>query len=59
MCIVCQNVPALMTGLSGTGLMIRTCIRRARTVRDVAPSSIQVATPTQPVGMMPQAARLT
>ncbi|GEM_PF-6069673 len=59
MCIVCQNVPALMTGLSGTGLVIRTCIRRARSVRDIAPSSIQVATLTPLVGMTPQTARLT
>ncbi len=30
MCIVCQNVPAVMTGLSGAGLMVRAAIRRTR-----------------------------
>ena len=33
MCIVCQNIPALMTGLSGTGLVIRTVVRRTRADR--------------------------
>lgn len=33
MCIVCQNVPAVMTGLSGAGLLVRTAVRRARAPR--------------------------
>lgn len=33
MCIVCQNVPAVMTGLSGAGLIVRTAVRRARAPR--------------------------
>ena len=30
MCVVCQNIPAIMTGLSGTALVVRTAIRRTR-----------------------------
>jgi hypothetical protein len=33
MCIVCQNAPTMMTALAGSGLVIRTAIRRARNGR--------------------------
>lgn len=38
MCIVCQNVPAVMTGLSGAGLVVRAAIRRTRAPRHDAPA---------------------
>lgn len=30
MCVVCQNIPAIMTGLSGSALVVRTAVRRVR-----------------------------
>ena len=36
MCVVCQNVPAVMTALSGAGLMTRSVVRRVRTGRTAA-----------------------
>lgn len=45
MCVVCQNVPAVMTGLSGAGLMVRAAIRRSRAPRDRATCSQPVAIP--------------
>ena len=30
MCVVCQNVPAVMTALSGAGLMTRSVVRRVQ-----------------------------
>lgn len=45
MCVVCQNVPAVMTGLSGAGLIVRAAIRRSRAPRDQAACSQPVAMP--------------
>lgn len=45
MCVVCQNVPAVMTGLSGAGLMVRAAIRRSRASRDQAACAQPVAMP--------------
>ena len=36
MCVVCQNVPAVMTALSGAGLMTRSVVRRVRAGRTAA-----------------------
>jgi len=33
MCVVCQNVPAVMTALSGAGLMTRSVVRRVQAGR--------------------------
>lgn len=52
--IVWSNVPALMTGPSGTGL----ALRRVRSARDTAPSPTHVAASTRPVGMTPHATPL-
>lgn len=50
MCVVCQNVPAVMTGLSGAGLMVRAAIRRSRASHDQAACAEPVAVPaTTPV----------
>lgn len=53
MCVVCQNVPAVMTGLSGAGLMVRAAIRRTRTSRGqaacVQPEAIPASTAAVPV----------
>jgi hypothetical protein len=47
MCIVCQNAPTMMTALAGSGLVIRTAIRRARNGRPadeaVRPTGADVA----------------
>ena len=38
MFIVCQNIPALMAGNSGTGLVVRTAVRRVRADRESTPA---------------------
>lgn len=53
MCVVCQNVPAVMTGLSGAGLMVRAAIRRSSGGRDDV--ACTTAPPEDALGTAPAA----
>jgi len=51
MCVVCQNVPAVMTALSGAGLMTRSVVRRVRAGRTAADEP--TAQPNTPMSAAP------
>lgn len=57
MCVVCQNVPAVMTGLSGAGLMVRAAIRRSRAGHDDV--ACTTAPPRDALGTASPAVRAT
>ena len=60
MCVVCQNVPAVMTGLSGAGLVVRAAIRRSRAPRGGQACEQSIApVPQAPATQFPSPAPVT